>query len=1095
MAYSYQEIKTFLGLFAQANSFNIPQGAMEIAKNIVINDDNVITKTRGFYQYFAPALADTISNLFFYQNRLMAVYNDFISYFTDTGSSPSVTGSETALTGASFAITTSSRKSRSVQQNANLYWTTDDGVFKLDRFNGTVIAAGASPALDIRGNLFSANGPILGDTQFAVRAVFGRKDANGNVTLGAPSDILLLTNQPVVGASYTSSGAGPYTVTVTSNGHNLATGMTIEVDNATDADADGTKTITVTGVNTFTFSTVADPTSGTLDYSATRAAIYWFSIPTDITSTTQSWFYQVYRTSQSGDATISPTADFRLIDEVLLTSAEITAGFVTYVDEVDEILVEFAPELYTNPNSREGEFQANYRPPLCEDMTLFNSYVFYGNCISREFVDLDVVDTASLVSGDYVETNVLPFDEGAESEGITNAAGDLQIDYDGHGLSNGDTIYISDIVGGSLTAGTYYVVNSATNEFEISLTSGGSSVLYSAVTSLRFAETTVRRYVARTGVGNRTVESEGITNTAGNLQIDYVAHGLLNGDTVYISTVTGGSLTAGTYYVVNRAANSFEISLTSGGAAIAHSAVTSLYFEGVTNGTYPIFQLDDTPIPPSSIATQLRNTAQGLVKAINRDDFSLIFANYTSGITDTPGKMRFTSKGFTGPVYLRANTTTAGDAFYPILPASFVTGNQVFSSNDEEPNVVYISKIGEPEAVPLINKLPVGSKNAAILRVVALRNAVIVLKEDGVFKITGDNPINFTVTLLDNTVSVIASDSVATLNNQIYFLSTDGICIATDSTVSIVSRRIENRIETIVGFSDINAITSAVGYDSDRTYRISTALPNDDTKSIAYFHNVINDTWTESDELFSGGVVGPNNTMFYIATDNRILKERKLGTRIDYSRQNYAVTITSVASNGLSAVIASPSGVPDVGYFIVKNDVITRIKTVSVVSGSNYAVTFYRPTNLVAADVVQMYQRIVSEIKMAPFHAGILERGKQFSQLQLHTRNPSITEIGITFTGQTFGGSEQTNWVATDVAGASGGWGFEPWGFFPWGLADGIDIVYLTQPALVIRLYVPLFQQRGTFIQPYLVHNQGGESIDIQAMSWALRAYAERVTK
>lgn len=1090
MSYQTIESKNFLGLFAQANSFGVPQGAMEIAKNVVINDDNVITKMRGFYRYFSPAEADVLSNLFFYQNRLLAVYNDFISYFTDTGTSPNKTGIETILTGSAFTIT-SPRKSRSVQESGNLYWTTDNSIFKLDKFNGSVIQAGASPGLDIRGNLFSANGPILDDTQFGVRAVFGRKDANGNVTLGAPSDILLLTNRPVVGVAYTSSGAGPYTVTVTSPGHNLATGMTIEVENATNANADGTFTVTVTGASTFTYSTVSNPASGTLDYKATRAAIYWFSVPSDITSTSQGWFYQIYRTSQSGSASISPAADFRLIDEVLLTSAEISSGFVSYVDEVDEILVKFAPELYTNPNSREGEFQANYRPPLCEDMTLFNSYVFYGNCTSRQFLNLDVVDVAALVSGDYVELNVL---SGTlrRSEGITDAGGDLQIDYDGHGLVDGDTVYISNAQGAVLAEGTYYVINAGANDFQISTTFAGVAVAYAAYTSIDFEETTVRRYVARTGVGNRTVESEGITNAAGSLQIDYVAHGLLNGDTVYISTIIGGTLTAGTYYVVNRTANSFEISLTSGGGSVAHSAVTSLYFEGVTDGTYPIFQLD----PVSDlVGTQLRNTAQGLVKAVNRDDFSLLFGNYTSGITDTPGKMRFTAKTFTGRVYMRANTATAGDGFYPVLPDNFITGNQVFSSNDREPHAVYISKIAEPEAVPLVNKLLVGSRNAAIKRIIALRNAVIVLKEDGVFKITGDTPINFTVTQLDNTVSVIAADSVASLNNQIYFLSTEGVCIATDTSVNVVSRRIENRMETIVGFSDINSVTSAVAYDSDRTYRISTALPNDQTKSITYFHNVMNDTWTESDELFMGGVVGPNNTMYYISVDNRILKERKEGTRIDYSRQNYAVTITSVASDSLSAVVSSPSAIPDVGYFFVKNNVISRIRSVTLVSGSTYSVTFYRPSNVATADSLEMYERIVSEVKMAPFHGGILERGKQFSQLQLHTRSPAITEIGITFTGQTFGGSEQTNWVSSEVSGSSGGWGFEPWGFFPWGQADGIDTVYLTQPALVIRLYVPLFQQRGTFIQPYLVHNQGGEPMDIQAMSWAMRVYAERVTK
>lgn len=1011
MAYQYIEIKQFLGLFAQANSFNLPQGAMEIAENIVINDDNVISKMRGFYRYYTPSVG-TLNNLFLYQGKLIGVFNSKAAYFTDTGSSPNFTGTENALSGATVLLT-SPRKARGLEQNGNLYFTSDNGMMKLDAYNGTLFGAGAPPGLDIRGNFVSSNGPIEAETQYAIRVVFGRVDANNNTILGAPSDILTLTNQKTVGASYTSSGAGPYTVTVTSVDHNLSSGMSVVMSGASDADANGTFTITVVDADTFTYSTTNNPGAGpaSIDWAATRAGIYTFSIPSDITSTTQSWFYQIYRTSQSGSSTISPSADFRLIDQVLLSSAEISAKFVTYIDEVDEILVEFAPELYTNPNSREGEDQANVRPPLCEDVTLFNNYAFYGNCETRQYLNLDVVDLDALAAADYIEIKV---------------------------------------------------------------------------------DATTRRYVAKTGVGNRTVKSESITNAAGDLQIDYTAHGLSNGDTVYISTVTGGSLTAGTYYVVASAANSFEISLTNGGASVAYSAVTSLYFEGVTNGTYPIFQLDKSS---STVSAQLRNTGQGIVKAVNRDSSSLVFGNYVSGITDTPGKMRFSAKGFTGVIYARANTSTAGGGFYPILPDSFASGTQVYSTNTSEQNAVYISKIGEPEAVPLVNKLPVGSRNKAIKRIVGLRNAVIVLKEDGVFKITGDSPVNFTVTQLDGTVSVIASDSAAALNNQVYFLAIDGICVATDSTVEIVSRRIENRIENIVGFSDIDTITSAVAYDSDRTYRICTALPNDDSRVITYFHNALNDTWTESDQLFVGGVVGPNNTMYYISTDNRILKERKNGTRIDFGGQNYATTVVSVASDGLSAVITSSAVAPDEGFFVVKNDVISRFKSVTNISGSNYTVEFYRETNLVAADTPTMYARIVSEIKMAPFHAGIMERGKQFSQLQLHTRTPSITRLSITFTGQTFGGSEDTDWISTNIAAASGGWGFEPWGFFPWGLADGIDIQYLTQPSIVVRLYVPLFQQRSTFIQPYLIHRQGGESLDIQAMSWALRAYAERVTK
>jgi hypothetical protein len=101
----------------------------------------------------------------------------------------------------------------------------------------------------------------------------------------------------------------------------------------------------------------------------------------------------------------------------------------------------------------------------------------------------------------------------------------------------------------------------------------------------------------------------------------------------------------------------------------------------------------------------------------------------------------------------------------------------------------------------------------------------------------------------------------------------------------------------------------------------------------------------------------------------------------------------------------------------------------------------------------------------------------------------------ITFQGQSFGGSGEIDWIDTVVTGGVGGWGFSPWGFFPWGLTDSIQAKVLTEPAPVIRIYVPLFQQRNTFIQTVMKHQEAGESVDIQAMSWSLRKYAERVSK
>jgi hypothetical protein len=1001
------EQKKFLGLFAQANSFDLPEGAMERCRNVVINDDNTASKTRGFYQYYDPS-SDTLNALVNYQSKLLGVFSDKIGYFTDAGSSPNYTGTRTTLTGQTVSVT-GTRISRAMEQSGNLYFTSDNGVMKLDSYSGTVRKAGAPPALDLRGQFLAANGPLNGDSEVAYRVIFGRRDANDNLILGAPSDILILTNNKVTSASYTSSGAGPYTVTVTSSGHNLATGMSVTTSGATDVDANGVQSITVISTSQFTYSVASAPGNGTLSYVTTRKPLIEFSVPSEIADVADKWFFRLYRSSQSSTAATSPDADFKLVEERILTTAEISSKLVVYQDETDDVLVQYAAELYTNPNSREGEDQANARPPLCEDVDLFQGYAFYAKCRTRHTLELDVVDTSVITSGSYVEVKV---------------------------------------------------------------------------------DSTTRRYVAKSGVGNSTVKAESITNAGGDLRVDYTAHGLSNGCTIFAGVMAGGVFTGVTYYVVSATANNFKVSLTSGGTPLAYSATTDVFFQGVTDGTYPIFAVDST----SSVATQLRTTAQGLVKAINRDSQSLVYASYISAISDVPGRIRLNAIGFTGTVYVRANSTSVGGGYSPTLPDSFSTGDQVYSKSDSKPASIFLSKYSEPEAVPIVNELVVGSQNKAILRCLALRDSVIVLKEDGVWKVTGDNPLNFNVSALDNTVIGVSAPSAARLNNQVYFLANQGICLATDSSVQIVSRRIENLIEPILGQSTVASETGAVGYESDRTYRISTLGPNDTVKSVTYSHNTINDTWTDADTLFKGGVVGPNNVLYLISSTGKLLKERKTGTRIDFCGQNHAVTVVSVASDLLSAVITSSGYVPKAGDAVIKADVFSRFDAVTPVSGADYTVTFTKQTNLAAADSLQLYERISSEITMAPFHAGAIGREKQVSQLQVRTRTNNVSRMSLSFVTQSFGGSEMTTWKRSNVA-ASGGWGYMPWGFFAWGLADGINNVYTTEPALPIRIYVPRFAQRSSFIQAVMNHSEAGEPLEIQALCWTVRGYKERVSR
>ncbi len=1005
MPFTYPEIRTLHGLYLQRNTFTVPDGACEQANNVVVKNDNMISSRRGYYTYFSP-VTGTLNNLFNYQDTLLAIYADKIRYYTDTGTAPNETGSEHTLSGETIAVT-GTRVSRPLQANSNLYFTTDNGMIKLPAYNGALTKSGAPPGLDVSLS-FATSSATWFPAGYTVgyRVVFGYTDANNNLILGAPSQIAQINNIVNATKSYSSSGAGPWTVTVTSVAHGLIAGQYIIVSSATDADANGIFMVaTVPTADTFTYSVVtADPTSGTLSYSYSSSMLIEITVPSEV-STALTWFYRVYRSSIQLIAT-GLYSDFKLIAENILTSAEIAAEVAFFTDDIDDILR--GTELYTNENSGEGELQANTRAPLCKDVTYFKNYAIYANCSTRQLLEVSVVDPTVMVTTDYIEIKV---------------------------------------------------------------------------------DATTRRYVAKTGVANQTVPAT-VTSSAG-LLINYTAHGLANNSTVYISNITGGTLTTGTYYVVSTAANSFKISLTSGGAAIAYNSETSLYFEGVTDGTYPIFFLSTS----SSASTRLAQTAQGIVKAVNRDTSSLVYAEYASLSNQVPGKIRLSAKGFTGVIYMRANTTTAGGAFSPALPASFSVGTQVYSKNDSQPNVVYISKLGEPEAVPIVNFLPAGSKNYEILRIKALRDSVIIVKTDGVYRFVGDSLSNFTISLLDGTISCVANSSLDVLNNQVVFLSNQGVCMVSESSVQIVSReKIEDLIQPILGKTGLGTFTAGMGYETERMYLITTTTPNNSSADITYAYNTLTNEWTSWDTLMAQGFIGPKDKMYYISLSNTIQVERKQQTKIDYADQNYNVTIDAISgSANATATITVSGGNPKEGDMIVKNDVISWIASDPLlVAGNTYTVVLDFANNLVAADTAILYQSFYRTIKWSPFHGGEVSRMKLFSQFIVNLRDNSLTKAKLSFGGNVYGSSGEVNWESLLIF---QGWGLFPWGFEPWGQENSINLPSGTQPAPIIRTYIPPYEARATFIQPTLIARKAGEPLNIQSIAYVIRPYNERVSR
>jgi hypothetical protein len=177
---------------------------------------------------------------------------------------------------------------------------------------------------------------------------------------------------------------------------------------------------------------------------------------------------------------------------------------------------------------------------------------------------------------------------------------------------------------------------------------------------------------------------------------------------------------------------------------------------------------------------------------------------------------------------------------------------------------------------------------------------------------------------------------------------------------------------------------------------------------------------------------------------------------------------------------------------LIKNNVITHVDTIpELVSGNQYTFDVTNINNLEAADTPTLYARYERIIKLAPFHAGLVGRLKFFAQMSVHLRDNSMSKAEITFTGQTYGGSTPITWTSQTI---NEGWGNFPWGFQPWGQETGIELTTGTTPAPVMRIYIPPFQARNTFIQPIISHIQAGEPTNIQAFSFAVRPYGERLS-
>lgn len=932
------------GLFISPNPLSaMPQGAMSVADNVVIDYENLVASRRGF-NFYGSAVSGDINALFNYNNSLILSYASKLAYDSNNA------GTWVDYSGT-YADPDSEYRMRSLESNKNFYFTTSAGVKKLDALTSTPVSAGAPRALDGSGTTTGATGFLANNFQVAYRLVWGYRDANSNLIIGAPSARVLVAN---------ASG--------------------------------GTRNVALS-----------------------------FDIPAGITT---SWFYQLYRSADSSTS-VEPDDELQLVDEGQPTAAMITAKTLTLTDSRPSDLR--GVTLYTSP-SQQGIENANFPPPFAKDMALFKGTAFYGNVKSKNTFTLSLLGT------------------GLPNIGYDTQTGNLNSTTAVTALSDTSDFHVGMAVSGTgIPAGTKIA----------QIVSGTAITLTKAATATAAAVSLTFRDVVRFGdlefyAGAANSPSTNVFKvTSGGTPAEDVQQTAIDLVSVVNQSTTNTAYYA--YYIsgFNDLPGTFQIEERGIGGA------TFLVTSSAGSSFGPILPTDQPATLTAANPTVVTSYGHGLTTGD-----SVYFRDATT--TPTVNGTRIVTVTGTNTFTIPVNVTVAGAATW-VLSSALQQSN-----NDEAPHRVMISKPQQPEAVPLYRYIDCGSANFPILRILALRDSVFVLKGDGIFRITGEDFSSFRASLFDNTVQLLAKESAVTLTNQIYCYTDQGIVAIADTGVSIVSRPIESELLRLSSdlFPNFADATFAVGYESDRKYIMFTVSEETDTYATqAFVYNVLTNTFTKWILSKCAGIVSKRNNKLYLGdpVNDYVYQERKDYSSADYADESYAVAI--VSSDEYEVTLSSTTVVA-AGMTLLqgtRESVVVSVDSSTVITVADFLVW-----TAGAANVYTPIRNIGEWVEEDAENPGIL---KHWQECTVLFRDARFRELTLAFSTNFSPVPEEV--VLTPVR--SGGWGTFPWGALPWGSSS-----VGSQP---IRTYIPRNSAMSHWLIVSFELNQAFQSVGLEGIS------------
>jgi hypothetical protein len=636
------------------------------------------------------------------------------------------------------------------------------------------------------------------------------------------------------------------------------------------------------------------------------------------------------------------------------------------------------------------------------------------------------------------------------------------------GLQVTDTITIDDLVYTAVSPGTKEITEIITTKEDQNTTLDGKYfILYDDNGSVAFWFDVV---------GGTTEPAHGATRAVKITTISAADSITVVGTAVYAAIIADSKFEAGADPVTG----TITVQSTTYGVKTDGTAGDSGFSVSEdTAGVDPVlgtrgFVVDDA----GNLFQDIEVTAKNLVKAIN-DASGDIVAYYNSDTspssTDLPGKIRLAESDFaSAPAFTTIATAVAGGSAVPDTWLPNLTTSQT-STNEAKQNRIYYSKELQAEAVPINNFFDVGAANDKILRVLPLREFLLIFTEAGIYKLSGVSQSSFQVTLSDNTVKLLAVDSAVVLDNNVFGLFDQGICKVSD-VATIISRPIEGELLSIRGAIGTNiSKTFGISYESDRKYIMYT--PSDDADDIpdkAYVYNTITKSWTNYGISKQHGIVNPVDDKIYMCAEDSVSVERKEFNEFDIADEQIQTAVISVASNVItlpSATIVSTS----VGDLFYQSD--TKSSVITAVDNVTNEITVVDDLTFTTA-TSEIRKFIPTSIVWNPIFAEKPSTLKQFSELTLLTSKP--------FRTATLGFKSVQSPVLDTITinNDEGGWGLFGWGEVEWGGSVGITSY---------RTYVPLQKQRDTALTLSLTQNAINDNFEISGFSLIYRLIGSRV--